>query len=136
MFNQLRKHKPLIHTGNPEHGGRPADFVKTWFEQVPAKVVTNTRNDMALLNLYVRGELKWEDTGRTCGNCVNFYPDKRSIRGGRCLARGFMEVHPDTPANHQPKGWTDPVTGIHIGDGVEGWPSCPLFTEKIRLSRK
>lgn len=133
MFDALRKHKPLIHTGNPEQGGRPAEFLKTWREEIPVKVVTNTRNDMALLNLFTKGELKWENTGRTCQECVNFYRDPKTVRGGRCLARNYMEVHPDTPADWRPKGWTDPITGLHIGDGVEGWPACPLFVEKKRL---
>jgi hypothetical protein len=101
---------------------------------LPAKEFHNDArgSDMELLKLYTTGILKWENTGRTCGNCTHYYPAARSKYGGRCKARGFMDVHPDTPADERPKGWTHPIEKIHL----PSWPSCPYYTEKVRLSRK
>jgi hypothetical protein len=101
---------------------------------LPAKEFHNDAHgsDMELLKLYTQGPMKFENTGRTCRECGNYYPAARSRYGGRCKARGYMDVHPDTPADARPKGWTHPVEGIFLPD----WPECPYFTEKSPLSSK
>ena len=133
MFDKLRKHKPLIHTLPPEQGGRLDPYVtqRKTITQVPVKWIGNTRGNMALQRLYTHGVLKYENTGRTCGNCVHFYPDAVSKTGGRCRTKGFSQVHPDWPAEHR-MGFTDPVDGYWFRD----WPECPIFILKERLSRR
>lgn len=131
MFEKLKKHKPLIKNVN-EVGGRPDTRFHPIKFDIPTKSVANTKGNMELLNMYVRGELKWEDTGRTCGNCVFFYPDKLGSRlGGRCKAYGFKEVHEDTPADDT-RNWVHPATK----ENFPLWPGCPTFTKKDRLSRR
>ena len=131
MFEKLKKHKPLIHRIGIDKPIQDPRFHPITTE-IPVKWVGNTRNDMALLRMYTHGELKWENTGRTCGNCVNFYYDKMSKYGGRCKAYGHKQTHPDTPADDLPKGWTHPIEGIHL----KPWYGCPTFQKKDRLSRR
>ena len=125
------KRKTLYHYTPPELGGAPAPNVKTWWEQINAEWVANTRNDPALYRLY-QGPLRFEDTGPTCRECVNFYYDKASKYGGRCRRYGWRTQHADTPATDRAKGWTHPVEGCHI----QPWPACPEFQAKDRLSRR
>mgnify|MGYP001559826213 CR=1 FL=1 len=132
VFERLRKHKPIIHTGNPEEGGHNDPRFHPFSTEIPAKWIPNTRNDMSLLRLYTHGALKYEETGVTCENCVNFYYDAGSRYGGRCRAYGFRDQHPDTPADDRAKGWTHPVDGFSVAP----WPGCPQFTLKERLSRR
>ena len=130
MFENLRRVKPEIHRvgQDPIPPDRRFHIVT---QTLPAKEVVNTKGNMDLLNLYSKGALKWEDTGRTCGNCVNFYYDAQSRYGGRCKARGFMTTHEDTPADTT-YNWTHPVEQVVFKE----WPACPLFTAKERLSRR
>jgi len=86
---------------------------------------------MALLDLYVRGILKWPDTGPTCENCVNFYPDLAALTGGRCRAKGFSQVHKDWPADGK-RNFVDPVSGR----AFPYYPKCNLFQSKLRFSRR
>ena len=100
--------------------------------EVPAKLVKNTKGDMDLLKLYAGGPLQWENTGKTCGNCVNYYPDPNlGSHTGRCRARGFMRVHEDTAADDR-YNYVHPASG----DYFQFWPACPLYLEKSRLSRR
>ncbi len=102
---------------------------------LPAKVYHNDAHgsDMTLQKLYSTGPLKAEFTGRTCGNCIHFYPDAKIERKGmgRCKARGYMRTHEDTPADDT-NNWTDPVSGSWF----KFWPGCVLFQKRERLSRK
>lgn len=129
LLERLRK-QALIKDIN-EPGGRVDPRFHPSSIEIPTKQVANTRQNMDLLRLYTHGLLKYENTGRTCGNCVNFYPDSLSRLGGRCRARGFIEVHQDTPADER-SDYTDPISGLWF----RYWPSCPLFTLKERLSRR
>ena len=131
-FDRFRKHKPVIHTANPEKGGVLNPSINTTWIDIPVKWEANTRSEMSLLRRYTHGDLKYENTGRTSGNCVNYYPDKNGSRtGGRCKAKGFIEVHEDWPADHKPD-FVDPSSGLWLKD----WPACPLFVLKERLSRR
>lgn len=128
--------KPLVKDVN-EPGGRLDPRFKGIAVDVPTKEVVNTKHDMKVLELYLHGELKFEDIGKVCGNCVNFYPDpnlgKRPggpVRG-RCKARGFIRIHEELPADEK-ENWTDPDTGTWF----RYWPECPLYTDKVRLSRR
>jgi len=115
---------------NPNSVGHPDPRFHGVQTTHPAKLVSNTKSDMALLDLYSKGAFKFEDTGKVCAECVNYYPDPNLGKGnGRCRARGFMRVSEDTPADHR-KSWTK--------DGVtfKDFPECPLFTERSRLSRR
>jgi hypothetical protein len=126
--------RPLIHRHNPELGGHNDPRFRGIKFDVPAKLITNTRGNMDLQDLYSRGPLKFENTGPVCQTCLNFYPDPKIEKTGmgRCKARGFLRVHQDTPATDRPKGWSDPSTGISF----PFWPSCPLYSESLRMSRK
>lgn len=128
--------KPLIHKLNPELGGHSDPRFHGIKFDVPAKEFHNDKNgsDMELLKLYSTGPLKFQNTGKNCSNCMNWYPDpKTEIKGmGRCKARGLMRTHADTPATDQPKGWIDPVSG----SSFSWWPGCPLYSESLRMSRK
>ena len=128
MSEELRRLKPVIR----KPLGRPDPRMRVINTELPVKYVGNTRNNMELLEMYSKGLLKYENTGRTCENCVNFYYDPRTRYGGRCRAYGFKETHPDTPADDLPKGWTHPVEGLHMSP----WPCCPSFIKKERLSRR
>ena len=131
-FKKLRDLRTEIHDVN-DFSGRPLPGFKKVTVTAPAKIVKNTRNDMALADLHIRGDLKWQDTGKTCSNCLNFYRDPNLPKGmGRCLARGYMQVHQDTPAEDRPHGWTDPNSGTHFSS----WPACPLYSEGSRMSRR
>jgi len=130
MSEKLRKLKPIIHDIN-KPGGRPDPRMRVINSELPVKYVGNTRNNMELLEMYSKGILKWENTGRVCGECVNYYPDPKTRYGGRCKAYGFKEVHPETPADDR-KDWTHPIEGINI----KNWIGCPTFLRKERLSRK
>ena len=134
-----REPKPEIKRvdlAQPGFQGSSDSRFKKVVTQAPAKVFHNDAHgsDNALLKLYSTGPLKAESTGRTCGNCVHFYPDPK-IDGkkgmGRCKARGYLRTHEDTPADDT-NGWTDPVSGSWFGF----WPGCPLFEKRERLSRK
>lgn len=131
LFDRLRNTKPIIHMTNPELGGRLNPRFRGVEQVLPMKIVMNTRHDPELLSLYAKGALRYENTGRTCENCVNFYYDRMSPLGGRCKARGFMQTHPDTPADTT-RYWVHPTTGQCFDE----WPECPLFVLKERLSRK
>ncbi len=132
-YENLRKLKPEVKNVDKNPFGRPNPRFRGVTTQVPAKLVQNTKGNMDLLKLYAGGPLKWEDTGKTCGNCTNWYPDPNlGSKMGRCRARGFLKVHEDTPADDRPKGWTDPASGISFSS----WPGCPLWLEKSRLSRR
>jgi hypothetical protein len=98
---------------------------------VPAKLVANTKSEPALQNLYSKGPLKFEGTGRVCAECTHFYPDPKieNTKQGRCKARGYMRVSEDTPADEK-HNWTDPASGIWFST----FPSCPLFSSRERLS--
>lgn len=123
-----KRENPLIKKIS-EPGGRLDPRIHSRMLELPARHIVNTRHDMALLDLYVRGILKWPDTGKTCGNCVNYYPDPHSRTGGRCRAKGFSEVHQDWPADER-QGFTDPVSQAWF----RYWPSCNLYISKERLS--
>lgn len=132
-YKKLRDLKPEIHRGNPEQGGSPDSRFKGVHLQVPAKLVSNTRGDMALQDLFSKGPLKFENTGRVCGECINFYKDFNieNPKRGRCRARGFLQVSEDTPADKR-NDWTDPASGIWFKE----FPACPLFSSRDRLSLK
>ena len=130
MFEKLRKIKPEIKNIN-EPGGRLDPRFYSVKLQVPAKEVANTRSNMDLLHLYTH-ELKWENTGNTCFNCVNYYPDPNlKPKHGRCKAKGFIQVHEDLAADDRQNYW-EPDGRVFFPQ----WPACPLYTEKSRLSRK
>ena len=131
MFDLLKKHKPLVKNIN-EIGGRldPSFHFETVGQQ-PVKEVTNTRGNMDLLRMYSHGPLKWENTGATCENCVNFYYDRQAPLGGRCRQFNFKQVHPETPAMDT-ANFTHPATG----ETFPVWPACPEFIKKERLSRR
>ena len=130
MFEKLKKHKPLIHRVGIDPL-KPDPRFHAINTEVPVKIIKNTRDDMALLRLYTHGELKFENTGRVCGECVNYQIDKKHPYGGRCRAYGFKPVHESTPADDT-QNWTHPIEGINI----PFWPGCPTFTKKDRLSRR
>jgi len=130
LFEKLRNLKPEIKDVNQPGGSLDPSFHGTKTE-LPVKWIGNTRQNLDLQRLYTHGPLKYENTGRTCGNCVNFYYDPASKYGGRCRARGFMEVHEDTPAD-ETNDFTHPVDGYWF----PLWPACPLFQIKDRLSKK
>lgn len=131
-WDKLRRIKPEIKRLD-EPGGRLDPRFHGIKTEVPVKWVANTRDNMALQDLYTHGPLKWPDTGKTCGNCVNFYPDSHlEKRGaGRCKAKGFCRVHSDWPAEDT-KDWTDPVSGTWF----KFWPKCPLWVGRDRLSKR
>jgi hypothetical protein len=127
-YKELREHHPLIVDVNSK--GHPDPRFRGVTTQQPVKLVTNTRSEMDVLEMYTKGELRWENTGKVCGECVNYYHDYNlKATEGRCKARGFMKVTEDTPANER-KSWTK--------DGVtfKPWPSCPYFVQRDRLSRR
>ncbi len=127
--------KPLIHKHNPELGGSLDPRFKGIQFKVPAKEFHNDANgsDMELMKLYSTGPLRFQNTGKTCSNCMNWYPDpKTEIKGmGRCKARGLMRTHADTPAVDT-NDWTDPVSGSWFN----WWPGCYYYSESLRMSRK
>lgn len=136
MFEKLRNLKPeIVDINNPRRSPDPRLHGVT--TRVTTKNVMNTRHDMDLLELYSKGKLKYQDIGKVCGNCVNWYNDPNLGRRpggpirGRCKARGFMQVHEELAAD-QRYNYTDPDTGSYFPE----WPECPLYTDKVRLSRR
>jgi hypothetical protein len=127
--------------------------------QIPAKLIGNTRNDMDLLDQYLHGPLKFKDTGRVCGSCINYQPDKQlevstseKVRldskdrpsevvrtkkelpnkghHGRCRARGYLVVHEETSADDE-QNYNHPD-----GMNFPFWPGCPLYSDGSRLSKR
>ena len=124
--------------------------------EIPAKIVSNTRNSMDVLDMYLHGPLQWKNIGDVCGNCVNFAPDpslevstsqrtrldsehkeevtrtksKIPRHHGRCKAKGFLVVHEETAADER-KNYNHP-------DGVNFplWPACPYYLSASRLSKR
>jgi len=129
VFDKLRRTNTVIHNLNPEFGGHRDPRIQPYSVDLPVKWEMNTRGDMNLLRRYTHGDLKYENTGKTCENCVNFYPTAGSRTGGRCRAKGFSEVGCDWPADTR---FNVMVGGYYFQE----WPECPLFTLKERLSRK
>jgi hypothetical protein len=133
-----REPKPEIKNVNmvaPGFQGSSDPRFKKVVTQAPARVYHNDAHgsNMELLKLYTTGPMKTEQTGRYCGECVNFYRDHNiGSKQGRCKARGFLRVSEDTPADHRARGWTDPASGISFSE----WPACPMYTPRERLSRK
>jgi hypothetical protein len=132
-YDRLRKAKPVIH-----HVGRDPVPENPWVKRVnltvPAKEVKNTKGDMALLDLYSKGTLKFEGTGKVCGECVYWYPDPKlsmDMKHGRCKFYGYKQVHRDLSANVE-HNYTDPDGQMTFRE----WPGCPTWTEKSRLSRR
>jgi hypothetical protein len=128
----MKKVKPEVRDILKNPYGVPNPRFQGLTRDVPAKLIQNTKGDMDLLRLYAGGPLKWENTGKTCGNCVNYYPDPNiGSKMGRCRARGFLRVHEDTAADER-HNYSHPA----YGDYFSVWPACPLYTEKSRLSRR
>ena len=74
MFEKLRNLKPeIVDINNPRRS--PDSRLHGVTTRVTTKNVMNTKHDMDLLELYSKGKLKYQDIGKVCGNCVNFYPD-------------------------------------------------------------
>jgi len=129
-YKDLQKIKPLIVDINSP--GRPDKRFYGVKSQVPVKEVKNVRSDMALLDLYTKGPLRFEGTGNVCGECLNYYPDPNlGAKKGRCKARGFMRTTEATPADER-RSWTDPESGITF----KPFPRCPYFIKRERLSRR
>ena len=133
-YSDLRKLKPEIKkvdmSASGFRGSMDPRFHGVQF-RVPAKEVRNSRSDMQLQDLYSKGPMKWENTGRTCSECLHFYRDPKmeNPKQGRCKARGFMRVSEDTPADEK-KNYTDPVSGVWFSR----FPACPLYSSRERLS--
>jgi hypothetical protein len=108
--------------------GIPSPFVKRKTVLIPAKWIRGTDTSRMLQH----GELRYEGTGRTCGECVNCYYDRVS-EWYRCRAKGFKRIHQEWPADHVPKSWTDPMTGEDVPAGFE---RCPFFISRERYSSK
>ncbi|HKT21234.1 MAG TPA: hypothetical protein VJR06_01230 [Nitrososphaerales archaeon] len=128
-YDALRKRRILA--VNPNSPGHEDPRIKALRGRIPVKLVGNTKSDPELARLYSHGPLKWENTGDVCGNCMNYYPDPNlGSKVGRCKARGYMQVHEETPAKERKKGWTDPRSGMSF----QPWPECPLYVERVRSS--
>lgn len=114
--------------------GRPDPRFKRVTTQIPAKLVANTRGSMDLQELYTKGPLRFEDTGKVCGECVYWYPDPNldtDMRHGRCRFYGYKKVHAELSAEVK-HNYTDPDGQVTFPE----WPGCPTWTEKSRLSRR
>ena len=129
-YKELREHKPLVVDINSRGHADPRFHGVT--TQVPVKEVKNLRSDMAVQELYTKGPLKWENTGKTCGECMSYYPDPNlGPKKGRCKSRGFMRTEEYRPANAR-KEWQDPESGMVF----KPFPECPYFVERSRMSRR
>ena len=127
---KLRELKPRIVDINSPGIANPR--FKRVTTQVPAKIVSNTKHNMELLDLYSKGALKDEDFGKVCGTCINYYPDPNlGSHHGRCRAYGYKRVHEELAADDR-YNYMEPDGQVYF----PFWPSCPMYTPRQRLSRR